>query len=82
MWSPCQQSHTWAVIPMWGARRKCSTCGAIAYLGLALEGPWKKPTGIYEYKCPKCKGPTTWYKHGKAQPCPHCSGTKTPFLNV
>jgi len=70
-WTPCTTDHTWTPIPNWRARYKCSNCYAIGYKGIAVAGKYRKPGEMYEYKCPKCHGPTTVYKGG-AKPCPNC----------
>ena len=72
-WTPCRTAeHTWTPIPNWMARYKCSDCYALGYKGIAVSGKFRNPTQMYEYKCPKCHGPTTAYKKRKTGPCPNC----------
>jgi RNase P subunit RPR2 len=66
------KDHDWRTIDKWWARRRCQKCYAIGYLGLAIPDRMKKASKVYEYKCPKCHGPTTKYKGGRTHPCPRC----------
>lgn len=75
MWTPCEEdSHNWQPIPNWMARYKCSKCYTIGFKGV-IQPRFYKTSQMYEYKCKKCKGPTTVYKGKTAKPCPNCRGS-------
>jgi len=85
VWLPCNNdNHDWEPVRDWTARYRCTRtgCGVLGYRSVVNSAMTGKPAGwILAYRCPKCHGPTTAFRHKKVgefhgrngtQLCPSC----------